>query len=68
MIHLKVNTIKKKIWVGLCVWVIIPLVVQGQQHNIRVRAPETSTHWGQYGPPSSFNPAIIVDEPHNTPE
>ena len=68
MMHLNVNTTRKKIWIGLCLWSSIPLVVQGQQHKIKIKAPETSTHWGQYGPPSSFDPKIIIQEPHHTPE
>ncbi len=68
MVSLKVNTIKKKVWVGVCAWLIIPVAVQAQQPNIRVKAPETPTHWGQYGPSSSFDPEIIVTESHNTPE
>ena len=68
MVSLKVNTIKKKVWVGVCAWLLIPVAVRAQQPNIRVKAPETPTHWGQYGPSSSFDPEIIVTEPHNTPE
>ncbi len=55
-------------WVGLCLCLIIPWIVQGQNSKIKVEAHETNTHWGQYGPPSSFEPEIIVNERHIAPE
>ena len=68
MVSLKIIGIKKQIWVVVCAWIIIPVVVQAQQPNIRVKASETPTHWGSYGPSSSFNPEIILTETHNTPD
>ena len=66
MIHFRLKSIQ--VLVGFLLCVSCPLVVEGQKHQIKVEAPETSTHWGQYGPSSSFDPDIIVREAHNTPE
>ncbi len=66
MIHLKLQiTIT---WVLFLCCVMVPVFVQGQEQLIKTRPIETSTHWGSYGPSSSFDPDIIVDEVHNVPE
>ena len=57
-----------KLWGGIGTWLVMAFALQAQQPNLRVNAPETPAHWGQYGPSSSFDPDIIVTEQHNTPE
>ena len=64
----KLNTIKEKVKIGIYACFLLPLALQAQQPNLRVKAPEVSTHWGQYGPSSSFDPEIMATEQHNTPE
>ena len=49
-------------------WLVTVLASPAQQPDLKVKAPEAPTHFGQYGPSSSFDPDIIVTEQHNTPE
>jgi hypothetical protein len=57
-----------KALIAVGTWVITSITAQAQQPDIRVNAPSTGTHWGQYGPSSSFDPDIMVSEPHHAPE
>ncbi len=50
------------------VWLTTLLGLQAQPPDLRVDAPKVSTHWGQYGPSSFFDPELIITEQHNTPE
>ncbi len=57
-----------KTWILVIQWFLFPLLIYGQSPNLKIEIPETTTYWGQYGPASSFDPAIIVKEPHHLPE
>ena len=70
---IKSMIIKKKLWVSsqtLAIFILLinPVTVMAQKPDVRIKTPQASTHWGQYGPSSSFDPEIIASEPHNTLE